>query len=207
VRIEDTLLGLVIQTFFAGVLAFLLGIRKAKLQRHLDTEASQLLDRLRSELSRADTEHRVRFTRLYEQRAKVIAGTFARLDRLHRAVRNMPYTIEYGVSASSTEQSPRDAYRAFEAYYFERAIWLDTDTIALINEILDLLTQPLLRLQGVAHDDNGELQRVIREIKHITERLVPDARKHLEARFRALLTGLKETEMTANHHQSTLRVQ
>ena len=150
-----------------------------------------MLDRLRSELSRAETEHRVRFTRLHEQRAIVIAGTFARLDRLHRAIRGMSYHVEHGTPHPDAKQAPKDVYQDFQTFYFERAIWLDPDTISLINEILDLLTQPLLILQGVQDDDPAAREGAITQIHHITERLVPDARKHLEARFREHLSGLK----------------
>jgi hypothetical protein len=67
-------------------------------------------DRFRSELSRSELEHSVRFTRLHQKRATVIATTYAHLDALHRKVRAM---LQY---VSTEEECPEGWSDARAAY-------------------------------------------------------------------------------------------
>jgi hypothetical protein len=150
-------------------------------------KADAQLEIARAEMARSAHEHRVRFTRLHEQRAKVISGVFARLDRLHRAISSLTQVIDTGQERPMTYATAFKSYREFQDFYYERAIWLDQETVDLINPIVDLLVRPLSTLAVVKDRNVDDLRRAIQETRRIVDEHVPAARKGLEERFRRLL--------------------
>jgi hypothetical protein len=154
-------------------------------------KADAQLEVARAEIARGALEHQVRFTRLHEQRARVISGTFARLDRLHRAIRGLTQMIDTQQYQPMTWNEAIESFKDFQRYYYERSIWLDPETIALINPIVDLLSQPfsMLALALSKGRNSDDLRQAIQQTISIVDERVPAARRALEARFRSLLEG------------------
>src|SRR5690606_15232759 len=83
-------------------------------------------ERLRSQLQTAALEHEVRFSRLHERRANVIAETYALLkavfDRLSNYV--APFEPVGGPSRQERFTALVDAHNSFRSYYSGRLIFL-----------------------------------------------------------------------------------
>jgi len=138
----------------------------------------------------------VQQTRLLAQQAAIIAGVFARLERLHRALRELAAPINH--EPAGADPFPRAAIQRFEQftnYYHERGIWLDPDTCTQLNEREALVTTLLTKL-NYNLDENGQVadRRRWVETYDQLQKEVPEARAALDKQFRSLLgVGAKET--------------
>jgi hypothetical protein len=167
---------------------------QAVLDRELDdfraraqARADAQLEVARAEIARSALAHRSRFGRLHEQRVRVLAGVFSRLERLHREICGLTQVIDTGQERPLTYGAAVKTYREFQDYYYERAIWLDRETIALLDPIVDLLVRPLSILAMVKDRNLDDVRRAIQETRRVVDEHVPPARSDLELRFRMLL--------------------
>lgn len=84
-----------------------LEILKAKLKSELDVE----IEKLKSQLSIAASERQVRFSRLHEKRADIIADVYASLKTLMNALANYVKPFEFGGEEPRSERGKRSPIR------------------------------------------------------------------------------------------------
>lgn len=106
---------------------------KAQLKAQADVE----LEKLRSQLSIAATEHEVRFSHLHELRAEVVAETYSLLKTMYSRLANYVKVFE---PAGDTPREQRrkeaaEAHQTFREYYSTKLIFLPKATSAKLEAI------------------------------------------------------------------------
>lgn len=106
---------------------------KAQLKAQSDVE----IERLRSQLSIAATEHEVRFSRLHEKRGEVIAETYSLLQELHTRLTNYVAIMEMSGDPPREERRAKavDAHKSFRDYYVKNLIFLPKTTAGKLSSI------------------------------------------------------------------------
>lgn len=161
-----------------------------KAQLRADSERE--LAELRSDLEKEATEHRIRFSRVHEKQAGVIAEVFGRLEHLHMAFRQW-VAIMKPASSDMNDLADKavEAYQDFQRFYYENAIWLDRQTCDAINEILgklwDVLVDMTFDVNAKGYPKDGKIMKSA--FKTVTQ-VIPKARGELDRKFRAVL-GVK----------------
>lgn len=172
------------------------------LSARLDAHKNQLryeseleLERLRTDLHKEAFEHQVRFSRLHDRRAEVIAEVYARLDRLHLAFRRWASLMKPGnVDMKQLADDAAIAFNEFTDYYYPHAIWLTEETCESINRIVSKLHEIYVDISFDV-DEKGfprDKRLWLDSYKKLNEE-VPQARRLLDKKFRALL-GMEDSE-------------
>lgn len=195
--VEEILQAIASFTLSAAIIAYLakelvklwiskdLEAHKARLQ----SESAREAERLRAELTRSNLEHEVRFTRLHEQRARVIAGIFGRLERLHQSFAILNWQLEFAGPEHIHQlgEGAITAFRDFSEYYQPRALWLDTETSNALNSIIRHLQEAAIPLLLASTDIRTVTQSELKNAATILGRDIPPARKRLLDQFRDIL--------------------
>ncbi len=151
----------------------------------LDHASAAALENLRHELRIAEAQK----SRLLARQASIIAGVFARVERLHQALVVLARPIEHkGGKAKALRDAAAARFDEFEAYYYARAIWLDVGTNTQLNA-LAMLLHKLLNEMHFNLGPDGEVVDRPRWVATMTrlQNEVPDARGALDRQFRTLL--------------------
>jgi hypothetical protein len=151
----------------------------------LDHASAKALENLRHELRMAEVQK----SRLLARQATIIANVFARVERLHQALVQLARPIEHkGGKAKALRDAAAARFEEFEAYYYDRAIWLDVGTNTQLNE-LAMLLRKLLNEMHFNLGPDGEVIDRPRWTATMTrlQNEVPDARGALDRQFRTLL--------------------
>src|SRR4029077_11722866 len=86
----------------------------------LDHASARALENLRHDLRMAEVQK----SRLLARQAAIIAGVFARVERLHQALVVLARPIEHkGGKAKALRDAAAARFEEFEDYYYDRAIW------------------------------------------------------------------------------------
>jgi hypothetical protein len=105
---------------------------KADLTRQNSVE----VEKLRSQLSTTAAERHLRFSKLHERRAEVIAKTYELVTELHRAM--LSY-VNYAQTGATTDDERRktatDAYNSLLKYFPPNAIFLPKVTAQKVDEL------------------------------------------------------------------------
>jgi hypothetical protein len=106
---------------------------KAQLKAQSDVE----IEKLRSQLSIAATEHEVTFSKLHEKRARVIAKTYSLLKKLFVCLGEYVNIVQLPNAPSKEEQRKvaAEAYQNFRSYYVTRVIFFPKPTASKLEEI------------------------------------------------------------------------
>lgn len=160
---------------------------KAGLKSQADVE----LERLRTQLSIAASEHQVRFLRLHEMRAEFIAEVYANLRAAYEKLGQYTAIYEPGGIASRPQRAAEFA-AAYDALflYHRKAIFLPQETVDLLDSVATQL-RTVYNEFAIYVDRQGNDGDVDRWI-NIHERLsneVTQALGALAQEFRALLGG------------------
>jgi hypothetical protein len=140
--------GVLVWLFQLWISERLKGAIKAEYDQKLETHKAQLraqsdieIEKLRSQLSMAATEHQIRFSGLHDKRAEVVAKTYALLQRLYDTLGSYVNIVEFSGTLSRDErrQEAIDAHKAFIEYYPNHLIFLPKSTAEKINLINRLL--------------------------------------------------------------------
>jgi hypothetical protein len=154
---------------------------KAELKAKSDIE----IERLRSQLSIIATEHQVRFSRLHDKRAEVIAQTYSTLKSLHFALRQ--YVDEF--SSTSTLQARFEELvarqKAFESAYALNLIFFPEAVANKLDKInLDCI-QAANKFRYFV-DQGGDYKKW-GEVSDTVKADIPSTLRDLEYEFRSLL--------------------
>jgi Mor family transcriptional regulator len=106
---------------------------KAQLKAQSDVE----IEKLRSQLSILTTEHEVRFSRLHDKRAEVIAETYALLKELFVSLGEYVKIFEPvgDVPKEERRNAFMEAHKNFRSYYITRVIFFPKPTAIKLEEI------------------------------------------------------------------------
>ena len=161
---------------------------KSQLKAHTDSE----LEKLKTSLSTIAAEQRVKFSTLHNDRAKVIAKTYAYLKEVYLTMHD--YVKKKGHSQDKPIDERRqiavNAHSAFREYYRKKLIYLPkiaADKLETIDsEVVEIFHRFLnnVELQQGANDANkwddifekmnGEMQDTFKELEDDFRRLLGD---------------------------------
>ncbi|MDP8239905.1 MAG: hypothetical protein P9X24_12510 [Candidatus Hatepunaea meridiana] len=159
---------------------------KAQLKSQMDVE----IEKLKSSLSIAAAERNIKFSKLHEKRASVIAETYSLLNELYRAVDNYVKVFEPAGGKPRKERCKIavKALQALRKYYSKRIIFLPQSMVEKIRKIDIELAKTFLEF---ANDiDSQEGTGNTKQWYKIFERMkgeIKDAFGELENEFRKLL--------------------
>lgn len=195
--LEDILKAIASFTLSAAIIAYLAKeLLKLWISRDLESfkirlqsEFAREAERLRAELARSNLEHEVRFSRLHEQRARVIAGLFGRLVRLHRAVTRLGFSPVFAdpEQVKQLRNETITEFQGFVDYFHPRAIWLDVETSQSLISIIRNFQDVAIPLLLAAENARTVTEEEIRAAQVILDKEIPAARKQLLEQFRHLL--------------------
>lgn len=161
------------------------------LERERATYAKELENR-KAELTRLTAEHQIRYTRLHERQAEVIAEVYAKLEDLHDAIRFLaklrpaPVEQERIDELENARQHAADASRELEHYFNRQSIWLDQETCERTQIIISLLKTTTRGLQYHLFGWQLPDERLDKIERQLADE-IPGARRLLDHRFRTIL--------------------
>jgi hypothetical protein len=199
----ETILATILAT---GASAVLLAYLSRTLLRHwldkdldsykanLGAEHARWLEQHKASLAPASLEHQVRFTRLHERRARIIARVYAKLDQVYLAMREWTRAMHIGQrrDMSKLRDSALTARDDFVEYYWRNVIWLERGICEAISDLIGQLDAPKYDFmidvndKGFPNDRKAWLAASEKLAKDI-----PKARQAIETRFRVIL-GVEE---------------
>jgi len=99
------------------------------------------LERIRSDLTIAVNEHYIRFSKLHEKRAEVVAQTYGRMLKLRDAVADYTRTIVRDIDPPLPERrnAVQEALNDFHQYFFPNEIYLPENTAAAVKDLREKL--------------------------------------------------------------------
>lgn len=97
------------------------------------------VEQLKSDLGRAAYEHQIRFSRLHEKTAAVIAETYEKLVNLDRAIRSYtkPLTSEVDGPLAERREKLNDAFADFYRHFLPRQIFLPKETAVRVRKFAE----------------------------------------------------------------------
>jgi len=171
------------------------------LDRNLENHKSALERQSREELEHLRLSLRIeemKQSRLLGRQARIIAAVYARLERLHQAMKELAAPVEHaGGNVERLKTTAIAEFESFSKYYFERGIWLDPETCDTINELQRKLNKLLVTFNFNVDAQGRIANRVIwlQSYQRLNESEIPNARTLLDKRFRRLL-GVGEPPTT-----------
>ena len=159
---------------------------KAQLKAQSDVE----LEKLRSQLNITVTEHEVRFSRLHEKRAEVIAETYSLLKELY--MRLGDYVKIFEIAGDTPKEQRRDAaataHKSLREYYPKKLIFLPKSTA---NKVQDIDVQLVRTFNEFVFDvemnkNSGYAQKWIEIFERVNGE-IKEALEELEDELRTLL--------------------
>jgi hypothetical protein len=163
-------------------------LQKINLANHkqkLESQSQRELENLRLVLRIEEMKQ----SRLLGRQAKIIANVYARLERLHQSLKMLAAPIQHaGGNVEALKKAAIADFESFSKYYFERGIWLDTDTCNVINELQLKLNKMLVKFSFNLDAQGNIINRTawLESYKQVNDE-IPAARTMLDKRFRTLL--------------------
>ena len=173
---------------------------KLKLQ-----EESQLeLIRLQSSLQLVEFEHQIRFSKLHERRAEIIADLYSKAVELHRRASTF-VRLYQSLDEDKNKENTKDLWKAadeFRNYFDKHRIYFNKDTCTTIdsfNEALSQASSNLIFFIQNAPPLNLTTDQIWDEWNKsmtLIEDNVPKMKESLEKSFREILGVLKPEGIT-----------
>ena len=170
---------------------------KAKLKHNYDVE----IEKLKTDLNKIALEHQVKFTKLHEKRAEVIAETYSLLKELLFRLNDYvkPFEPAGGTPKEQRRKEAARAIRKFQDYYATRLIFLPKATAEKLEVISRKLSEKFMEfLYGVemakAKDSTEKWIEIFRSFQGEIKSALGD----LEDEFRRLLGDRNEVQLPAS---------
>lgn len=168
-----------------------------KFKSELAAASSATTEHLKHELQRAALEHQVRFSKLHERRAEVIAQLYGLLVEAHWASQSFISPAEFSGEPSKQEKYAEAMNKAAEFYRFfdKNRIWLPEGLCKQLEQFLRNMRSKVIEFGVHVTHDTGhgpphftkEKMDVWIKAHEYFEKEVPGARAALEAELRGIL--------------------
>lgn len=108
-----------------------------RFEYELKCKADTELEKLRSSLATIATEHQIRFAKLHERRAEVIAETYSKLRDLHTSLGDYvkPFVPTGDKSQEERRKIVGEAHKKFIEYYSRNRIFLSKVAVEKLDAI------------------------------------------------------------------------
>jgi hypothetical protein len=165
----------------------------AKINLEFSHQLGLVTERARTALQIETLEHQIRFSRLYEKRARTIDGLHQRAREI--GVKGACYVGTLGSAGSGAYDDVVQSVTGFHEFYEAGRIYLSAELETTVSAFVQAVVEPINEIavltdQGRAphatlHENREEIMRAVRAA---TER-VPALREELIKNFRAVLGG------------------
>jgi hypothetical protein len=163
----------------------------------LKTEADSSAQQLRNDLEKTAFEHEVKFSKLHEKRAEVIAETYSLLVVAHRELSNFVSIVEWSNEPSKKEKyfTAMNAVTDFYLFFSKNKIYIPKEACEQIEEfVLEMRKKAIgfgVHLRHEEHQMTDDRLEKMHEAwdeawKYFSE-MVPEAKSALESKLRELL--------------------
>jgi hypothetical protein len=162
---------------------------------NLQMESQREITKLKSSLELIAFEHQVRFSRLHEKRAEVIATLYGKIDELYRVVyefvRSYPHMEE--LRKDQKIENIQDYANEFKVYFSIHKIYFDPNVCGKIISFQEELSHTCSTLisfhkdRGVINIPEGAEHKEWLKSMSLIEREVEDIKRVLETSFREIL--------------------
>jgi len=169
------------------------------LKIQLNAQNSIELEKIKSKLYENSIEHQIKFSKLHDIRAEVIAETYSLLYDLYYAIAKYTTKIESGQTESRKRrfELAHEAFDIFYKYYQKKVIYLPKETVSNIRILDTKLTESFydfwIIVDGKEEDDD-EAMKTWQEIYKNINGEIKNTLSQLEDEFRTLL-GEKANKM------------
>lgn len=168
-----------------------------KFKAELAAASSATMEHLKHELQRAALEHQVRFAKLHERRAEVIAELYGLLVEAHWASQSFISPAEWSGEPSKQEKYTAAMNKSADFYRFfdKNRIWLPEALCKQLEDFFQNIRSKVIEFGVyVAHDTGHGPAHFAKEKMDIWikaheyfEKEIPGARAALEAELRGIL--------------------
>jgi hypothetical protein len=178
-----------IKTLVANRLA--LDAEKFKMEMKAKSDAE--IERLKNALQMAALEHQVRFSKLHEKRAEVVAKLYALLVELQYA--GQRYVFVGGYEPKRDDEFSKSAAKVHEVFLFieEHQVYLPDRVCTLLAEFVETVNKSVAGVQvydkytdGSANFRREKIQ-VLKGAAEAFEKRIPAVREALKDEFRTIL--------------------
>jgi hypothetical protein len=161
----------------------------------IKADADIEIERLKSSLQIVAMEHQVRFTKLHEKRAEIIADLYKKLIDLHRHAEYFVMTRENNSDPAKDKEfrEIQQEMADFQKFYQEHQIYLPLDVCTSLENLLSEITGNVWAAGIFGRIEHPGEQTVLSSQEAFTkgyaafEEKIPAARKALENEFRKML--------------------
>ncbi|MGD0126668.1 MAG: hypothetical protein ABSF46_15005 [Terriglobia bacterium] len=164
-----------------------------RLKYELKSKADASIEQLKSHLQLAATEHQVRFSKLHEKRAEVVAKLYALLVELQYAGQRYVFVGAY--EPKRDDEFSRTAAKVHEVFLFieEHQIYLPDRVCTLLAEFVETVNKSVAGVQAYEKYTDGsanfrrERIQVLKGAAEAFEKRIPAVREALKDEFRTIL--------------------
>jgi len=169
-----------------------------KFKASLSTASSEASERLKHELQMVAHEHQVRFSKLHERRAEVIASLYALLVEAQWAGQSFVSVAEWAGEPPKQEKytTAMNKFAEFFRAFDKNRIFLPEAVCQQLDEFLQGMRGRVIHFGVYVRTDDLAPDHVIKEKYEVWSgaseyfnKELPAARKALEAELRAMLAG------------------
>lgn len=161
------------------------------------------LENHKSELARADFEHRERFSLVHQRRADVIATLYGKIAKTRSVAADLVGILQHGgQSLMEKKRKTADVYNDMTGYFYENRIFFPYETSDKIEALVAAIHHSLIDFDTAqmgnddyAHDPSGLWVQAFKRLRDD----VPPILEELEREFRELLGHIEES--TLGGHQ------
>lgn len=162
----------------------------AWLTRSLTTHfLSRDIERFKATLQLSTLEHQIRFGRLHEKQATLVAELYEKLQRLRKGSRSLCYHVDMSTSeVNKSGQKLAGLYLDAKNFFEIHQIYFSEEICAKMTSIIDLSAEisDEYLLGHIKEEESGKNESVLKVIENQTESL-ENLLKQLGNEFRKLL--------------------
>ena len=164
-----------------------------RLKYELKSKADASIEQLKSHLQLAATEHQVRFSKLHEKRAEVVAKLYALLVELQYA--GQRYVSVGAYEPKRDDEFSKTVAKVYEVFLFieEHQIYLPDSVCTSLTEFRETVDKSVAGVQAYEKYTDGsanfrqEKTQVLKGAAEAFEKRIPAVREALKDEFRTIL--------------------
>ena len=170
-----------------------LALYAEKLKKEMKAKSDAEIERLKNALQMAALEHQVRFSKLHEKRAEVVAKLYALLVELQYAGQRYVFVGAY--EPKRDDEFSKTAAKVHEVFLFieEHQIYLPDRVCTLLAEFVETVNKSVAGVQVYEKYTDGsanfrrEKIQVLKGAAEAFEKRIPAVREALKDEFRTIL--------------------